>query len=119
MLVIPRILALIITLPLLTVLANAAGLFGGLLVSHEMFGLDLSVAFDRLEQMKNTHLWVGLIKAPVFAAVIALIGCHEGMKVRGSAAEVGQATTSSVVQAIFWVIVLDAIFSIVFRELDL
>lgn len=119
LLVIPRILALIIALPLLTVLANAAGLCGGLLVAHEMFGLDLSVAFDRLEQMKNTHLWVGLIKAPVFAAVIALIGCHEGMKVRGSAAEVGQATTSSVVQAIFWVIVLDAIFSIVFRELDL
>lgn len=119
MLVIPRILALMIALPLLTVLANAAGLFGGLLISHEMFGLDLSVAFDRLEQMKNTHLWVGLIKAPVFAAIIALIGCHEGMKVRGSAAEVGQATTSSVVQAIFWVIVVDAIFSIVFRELDL
>jgi len=119
MLVIPRVIALVIALPLLTVLANAAGLFGGLLVSHEMFGLDLSVAFDRLEQMKNTHLWVGLIKAPVFAAIIALIGCHEGMKVRGSAAEVGQATTSSVVQAIFWVIVVDAIFSIVFRELDL
>ncbi|MGK0673980.1 MAG: MlaE family lipid ABC transporter permease subunit [Halothiobacillaceae bacterium] len=118
-LVIPRILALIIVLPLLTVLANVAGLFGGLLVSHEMFDLDLSVAFERLEQMKNTHLWVGLIKAPVFAAVIALIGCHEGMKVRGSAAEVGQATTSSVVQAIFWVIVLDAIFSIAFRELGL
>ncbi|MEF3193131.1 MAG: MlaE family lipid ABC transporter permease subunit [Halothiobacillaceae bacterium] len=119
MLVIPRVIALLIALPLLTVLANAAGLFGGLLVSHEMFGLDLSVAFDRLEQMKNTHLWVGLIKAPVFAAIIALIGCHEGMKVRGSAAEVGQATTSSVVQAIFWVIVVDAIFSIVFRELGL
>jgi phospholipid/cholesterol/gamma-HCH transport system permease protein len=119
LLVIPRILALMIALPLLTVLANAAGLFGGLLISNQMFGLDLNVAFDRLEQMKNSHLWVGLIKAPVFAAIIALIGCHEGMKVRGSAAEVGQATTSSVVQAIFWVIVVDAIFSIVFRELGL
>lgn len=50
-------------------------------LARDTFGLDLSVAFDRLEQMKNTHLWVGLIKAPVFAAVIALIGCHEGMKV--------------------------------------
>ncbi len=119
MLVIPRILALLIALPLLTVLANAAGLFGGLLVSHQMFGLDLTVASERLQQLDNSHLWVGLIKAPVFAAIIALIGCHEGMKVRGSAAEVGQATTSSVVQSIFWVIVVDAIFSIVFRELGL
>ncbi|TQV63026.1 MAG: MlaE family lipid ABC transporter permease subunit [Halothiobacillaceae bacterium] len=119
MLVIPRILALMIALPLLTVLADAAGLFGGLLISHAMFGLDLNVAFERLELLKNTHVWVGLIKTPVFAAIIALIGCHEGMKVRGSTAEVGQATTSSVVQAIFWVIVVDAVFSIVFRELNL
>lgn len=119
MLVIPRILALVIALPLLTVLADVAGLFGGLLISHTMFGLDLNVAFERLELMKNSHFWVGLIKTPVFAAIIALIGCHEGMKVQGSAAEVGRATTSSVVQAIFWVIVVDAIFSIVFRELNL
>lgn len=119
MLVIPRIIALVIALPLLTVLANAAGLFGGLFISHQMFGLDLNVAFDRLQQIDNSHFWVGLVKAPVFAAIIALIGCHEGMKVRGSAAEVGRATTSSVVQSIFWVIVVDAIFSIVFRELDL
>lgn len=119
MLVIPRILALVIALPLLTVLADVAGLFGGLLISHTMFGLDLNVAFERLELMKNSHFWVGLVKVPVFAAIIALIGCHEGMKVRGSAAEVGRATTSSVVQAIFWVIVVDAVFSIVFRELNL
>ncbi|MEW6446078.1 MAG: MlaE family lipid ABC transporter permease subunit [Pseudomonadota bacterium] len=119
MLVIPRILALMIALPLLTVLADVAGLFGGLLIAHQMFGLDLGVAFERLELLKNSHLWTGLVKTPVFAAIIALIGCHEGMKVKGSAAEVGRATTSSVVQAIFWVIVADAVFSIAFRELNL
>lgn len=119
LLVIPRLIALIITLPLLTTLANVAGLAGGLGIAHLMFGLEWSTALERLEMMKNTHIWVGLIKTPVFAAVIALIGCHEGMRVQGSAAEVGRATTSSVVQAIFWVIVLDAIFSIAFRELGL
>ncbi len=62
---------------------------------------------------------MGLVKTPVFATVIALIGCQAGMSVRGSALEVGRATTSSVVQAIFWVIVLDAIFSIAFRRLGL
>ncbi len=118
-LVIPRIVALVIALPLLTVLADIAGLFGGLLIAHQMFGLDVGVAFERLEMLKNSHLWTGLIKTPVFAAIIAMIGCHEGMKVKGSAAEVGRATTSSVVQAIFWVIVVDAAFSIAFRELGL
>jgi phospholipid/cholesterol/gamma-HCH transport system permease protein len=119
MLVIPRVLALTVALPLLTVLAMAVGLYGGLLVAHQMFGLDLNVAYGRLEAMEHSNLWVGLIKTPVFALTIAMIGCHEGMKVRGSAAEVGRATTSSVVQAIFWVIVLNAGFSILFRTLDL
>lgn len=119
MLVIPRFLALAITLPLLTTLANAAGVLGGMVVATGGFGLDWTVGLQRLGRLENTHYWVGLVKTPVFATVIALIGCQAGMSVRGSALEVGRATTSSVVQAIFWVIVLDAIFSIVFRRLGL
>lgn len=119
MLVIPRFLALAITLPLLTTLANAAGVLGGMVVATGGFGLDWTVGLQRLGRLENTHYWMGLVKTPVFATVIALIGCQAGMSVRGSALEVGRATTSSVVQAIFWVIVLDAIFSIVFRRLGL
>ena len=119
MLVIPRFLALAITLPLLTTLANAAGVLGGMVVATGGFGLDWTVGLQRLGRLENTHYWVGLVKTPVFATVIALIGCQAGMSVRGSALEVGRATTSSVVQAIFWVIVLDAIFSIAFRRLGL
>ena len=119
MLVIPRFLALAITLPLLTTLANAAGVLGGMVVATGGFGLDWTVGLQRLGRLENTHYWMGLVKTPVFATVIALIGCQAGMSVRGSALEVERATTSSVVQAIFWVIVLDAIFSIAFRRLGL
>jgi len=119
MLVIPRVLALFIALPLLTVMAMAMGLYGGLLVAHEIFGLDMNVATGRLSALPTSHFWVGIVKAPVFALTIAMVGCHEGMKVRGSAADVGRSTTSSVVQAIFWVIVIDAVFAVLFSKLGL
>ena len=119
MLVIPRVLALAVALPLLTVMAMAMGLYGGVLIAYEIFGLDLNVAMNRLGALPHSHFWVGMVKAPVFALVIAMIGCHEGMKVRGSAADVGRSTTSSVVQAIFWVIVIDAIFAVMFSKLGL
>jgi len=119
MLVIPRVLALFIALPLLTVMAMAMGLYGGILVASEMFGLDMNVALSRLNALPTSHFWVGIIKTPVFALAIAMIGCHEGMKVRGSAADVGQSTTASVVQAIFWVIVIDAVFAVLFSKLGL
>jgi len=119
MLVIPRVLALFIALPLLTVMAMAMGLYGGILVASEIFGLDVHVALNRLSALPTSHFWVGIVKAPIFALAIALIGCHEGMKVRGSAADVGRSTTSSVVQAIFWVIVIDAVFAVLFSKLGL
>ncbi len=119
MLVIPRVLALFIALPLLTVMAMAMGLYGGILVANEIFGLDMHVATNRLGALSTSHFWVGIIKAPVFALTIAMVGCHEGMKVRGSAADVGRSTTSSVVQAIFWVIVIDAVFAVLFSKLGL
>jgi phospholipid/cholesterol/gamma-HCH transport system permease protein len=119
MLVIPRVLALTVALPLLTVMAMAMGLYGGILIAYEMFNLDINVSLSRLGALPQSHFWVGIVKAPVFALVIAMVGCHEGMKVRGSAADVGRSTTASVVQAIFWVIVIDAVFAVLFSKLGL
>ncbi|WP_343714000.1 MlaE family lipid ABC transporter permease subunit [Inquilinus sp.] len=117
-LVIPRVFALAITLPLLTFYANIMAIFGGGLMSY--FVLDIS-APQFLQQFKAAisvgTLWVGMIKAPVFAFAIAMVGCYEGLKVSGSAESVGRLTTQSVVVSIFLVIVLDALFSILFATL--
>ena len=116
LLVFPKVLALIIALPLLSMYADLMGLLGGAVVANYGFGVSFSVYFERIPQVVNlTTLWLGLIKAPVFAIVIALIGCMQGLRVRGSAAAVGHATTISVVQAIFMVIVIDAAFSVLYN----
>ena len=120
LLVIPRVCALIITLPMLSFLAVLAGIFGGALVGAT--SLDISVAMFLTRMQDNTDLyflWLGLLKAPVFAFIIAAIGCLEGLKVSGSAESVGLHTTSSVVQSIFLVIVVDALFAVLFMQLDL
>ncbi len=118
LLVIPRVLALLITLPLLTFVAMIAGLLGGLTVGA--FNLDIPPQ-QYLARMQDTmslkHLWVGLGKAPVFAVVISLIGCLEGLQVKGTAQSLGERTTSSVVQSISLVIVLDAFFAIWLMEM--
>jgi len=119
-LVIPRVFALAITLPLLTFYASMMAIFGGALMSY--FVLDISAA-QFLQQFKaaigvNTF-WVGMVKAPVFAFAIAMVGCYEGLKVSGSAESVGRLTTQSVVVSIFLVIVLDALFSILFATLGI
>ena len=114
-LVLPRVLALLITLPLLTFIADLMGLLGGGLMAWVTLDISPAVFIERLNQ--SVSLWsffVGLIKAPVFAFIIAMIGCFEGLKVVGSAESVGQRTTRAVVEAIFLVIVFDAIFSIFF-----
>lgn len=117
-LVFPKVLALIVTLPLLSVFADLMGLLGGAVVANYGYGVSFSVYFQRMPEVVSlTTLWLGLIKAPVFAVVIALIGCMQGLRVRGSAAEVGRATTVSVVQAIFMVIVIDAAFSVLYNLL--
>lgn len=118
LLVIPRVLALLITLPLLTFVAMIAGLLGGAMVS--MFSLDISLAryMGIVQEIPLRHFWVGMSKAPVFAFLIATIGCLEGFKVEGSARSVGERTTSSVVQSIFIVILLDAIAAMFFMEMD-
>jgi len=118
LLVLPRLLALLLVLPILTVCAMLAGLLGGLSVS--MLSLDIPAElFARRAQdsVELRHYLVGLIKAPLFAIVIALVGCREGFKVAGTAQSVGERTTSAVVQSISLVIVIDAVAAIVFMEL--
>lgn len=118
-LVIPRLLALVVMLPLLTFVSDILGLLGGMSVGA--FGLDIppQAYYARMQEtMELRHFLVGLAKAPVFAIVIALIGCLEGLQVKGTAQSVGERTTSSVVQTISLVIVLDALFAIWFMQMD-
>jgi phospholipid/cholesterol/gamma-HCH transport system permease protein len=119
LLVIPRLVALLVMLPLLTFLAMVSGIVGGMAVSVWSLGMTPEMFFNRLQEtMSLTHLWVGLSKAPLFAMVIGLIGCLEGFQVQGTAQSVGERTTSSVVQAISLVILLDAFAALFFLEMD-
>jgi phospholipid/cholesterol/gamma-HCH transport system permease protein len=114
-LVVPRIIALTVTMPLLTFFANIMGLLGGAFACSIYLDFTVAVYFERMRDSVGIwHFWVGMIKAPVFAFVIAAVGCYEGMQVEGSAESVGKQTTKAVVEAIFFVIVLDAIFSVLF-----
>ncbi len=117
LLVLPRLLALLIMLPVLSFIAVLAGILGGALVSV----LTLDVSFARflgiVQEIPLRHILLGLAKAPFFALVIALIGCLEGFKVQGSAQSVGEHTTSAVVQSIFAVILLDAVAALFYMEM--
>jgi len=114
-LVLPRIMALVIAMPLLAFWGNMAGLLGGAVACTIYLDFTFVQFFDRLRDTVGVwHFYTGMIKAPVFGIVIATIGCFEGLQVSGSAESVGQLTTRSVVESIFCVIVLDAIFSIIF-----
>ena len=118
-LVVPRVLALVLALPMLTVLAMLAGVFGGAAVCALALDISPTMYFSRIQDvLELRHFWVGLSKAPVFAVMIALIGCLEGFKVSGSAESVGRHTTSSVVQSIFVVILIDALAAVFFMEMD-
>ncbi len=118
-LVVPRVLALVLALPMLTVLAMLSGIFGGAAVCVLALDISPTMYFSRIQDvMELRHFWVGLSKAPVFAVMIALIGCLEGFKVSGSAESVGRHTTSSVVQSIFVVILIDALAAVFFMEMD-
>jgi phospholipid/cholesterol/gamma-HCH transport system permease protein len=118
LLVIPRLLALIVMLPLLTFIAMLAGLLGGMVVCSTSLGIPPQAFLGRLhETMELRHFLVGMTKAPIFALAIGLIGCLEGLQVSGSAQSVGERTTSSVVQTISLVIVFDAIAAIWFMHM--
>ncbi len=119
-LVLPRLLALLIALPLLTVLAMLAGIVGGALVGALSMDISPTLFVTRLHDLGAVrHFWVGMSKAPLFAFLIACIGCLEGFKVSGSAESVGVHTTSSVVQAIFVAILVDALAAIFFMEMGI
>jgi phospholipid/cholesterol/gamma-HCH transport system permease protein len=119
-LVLPRLLALMICLPLLTFYADIVGIAGGVMMAWAQ--LDISPANFLVyfrDVISFDHYLVGIIKAPFFAAVIASCGCYQGLRVAGSADVLGERTTKSVVQSIFLVIVLDALFAIFFTTVDL
>jgi phospholipid/cholesterol/gamma-HCH transport system permease protein len=118
LLVIPRLLALLVMLPLLSFLAAIAGLLGGMAICAVELGMSPETFVVRLHEMIQVrHFVTGVSKAPVFALVIALIGCLEGFKVTGTAQSVGERTTSAVVQSISLVIILDAIAAVFFMEM--
>ncbi|MBE7926242.1 MULTISPECIES: MlaE family ABC transporter permease [Pseudomonadaceae] len=118
MLVLPRVLAMLITLPILTFIGMLSGIVGGLVVCTLSLDISPTMFFNILQRdISINHFLVGLGKAPVFAFLIAVIGCLEGFKASGSAQSVGERTTSSVVQSIFMVILIDAIAALFFMEM--
>ena len=119
-LLLPRIIALIIALPLLTFLGSMAALYGGGLVAWLYGGMSPEIFMARLkEAISLTHFKVGLIKAPFMALAIGAVACAEGLKVKGSAESLGLQTTTSVVKSIFLVIVLDGLFAIFFASIGM
>jgi phospholipid/cholesterol/gamma-HCH transport system permease protein len=118
-LVLPRLFGMMLTLPMLTVWANFMGIFGGGLMAWAVLGIGVPEFFDHLSTLYPWSYWIGLIKSPFFAVIIANIGCYEGFQVARSAESVGRLTTLSVVEAIFLVIITDAGFSIFFSALQI
>ncbi|MFZ9396011.1 MAG: MlaE family ABC transporter permease [Erythrobacter sp.] len=116
-LVIPRILAAVIMMPLLGFYSSVVAIVGGAVVGDLMLGIPFWTFLTRIQEVVPDHdLWVGLIKALPFGLIVALAGCYHGMQVRGNSEEVGRRTTMAVVSAIFAVIVLDAFFAVFFTE---
>ncbi len=119
-LLLPRILALIVALPILTFLGDLSALFGGGLVGWFYGGMSPPIFLTRLKDaISLTHFEVGMIKAPFMALVIGVVACVEGFKVQGSAESLGLHTTASVVKAIFFVIVLDGLFAMFFASMGM
>lgn len=119
-LVLPRVIALTIALPALTLIADLVGIAGGALMSVALIDIPLSQYFVRVHDVMTLQMFfVGMVKAPVFALIIAMVGTYHGMNATGTAENVGRVTTVSVVQSIFLVILADALFSIVFSKLGI
>jgi phospholipid/cholesterol/gamma-HCH transport system permease protein len=116
-LVLPRVLAAMVMMPLLGFYASVIAIIGGAFISMMTLEIPFFTFLLRIQEVVPLHdIWVGLIKAPVFGLIIAVSGCYHGMQVKGSAEEVGLRTTQAVVAAIFMVIVLDAFFAVFFTE---
>lgn len=119
-LVLPRLIALVLTLPLLVFAGDIAGIFGAMLIAEAQLGISFPAFLARLQEvLELKQVLIGLAKAPFFAAAIALLACHNGLKVGRDARSVGLATTATVVQSIVAVILLDAFFAILLAEFDL
>lgn len=118
-LVLPRAIGLVIALPLLTVIADLIGLAGGALLCQTLLDMPLQQFINRAnEAIAPTTFWAGIIKAPVFALLIATAGTYRGLQVRGSSRELGRLTTVAVVQSIFLVLLADALFAVLYMKLD-
>ena len=116
-LVVPRILAAVLMMPLLGFFASMMAIIGGAVIGDVMLDIPFWTFLARIQEVVPVYdYYVGLVKAPVFGLIIALMGCYQGMQVQGNAEEVGLRTTQAVVQAIFMVIVLDAFFAVFFTE---
>ena len=119
-LVLPRFVALLLMTPLLVFVATLAGLAGGGLVVWAALDLTPTFFLQRIvDNVGTTQFWIGLSKAPVMAMVIAAIGCRQGMETGGDVGSLGRHVTSAVVQAIFSIILIDAVFALIYMELDL
>jgi phospholipid/cholesterol/gamma-HCH transport system permease protein len=119
-LVVPRVVGLVIALPLLTIVADLVGIGGGALLCRLLLDMPFNQFIARAnEAIGASTFWVGVIKAPVFAILIAGAGCYRGLQVRDSARELGRLVTAAVVQAIFLVILADALFAVLFMHMDI
>lgn len=119
-LVLPKVVGLVIALPLLTVFADIMGIFGGMVMASNVLQVSFADFLQRMPQaISVSDFVVGVVKAPVFALIISMVGCHQGFQVRGGADSVGRQTTVSVVQSIFLVIISDACFSVLFSWLGI
>ena len=119
-LILPRVIGLVIALPLLTVIADGIGLTGGALLCKWLLDMPLVLYIERVQDaIAPTTFWVGIIKAPIFGLLIALSGTYRGLQVRDSSRELGRLTTVAVVQSIFLVIFADAMLAIVFWQMDI
>jgi phospholipid/cholesterol/gamma-HCH transport system permease protein len=119
-LILPRVIGLVVALPLLTIIADGIGLTGGALLCKWLLDMPLVLYLERVQDaIAPTTFWVGVIKAPVFGLLIALSGTYRGLQVRDSSRELGRLTTVAVVQSIFLVIFANALFAIAFWQLDI
>ncbi len=119
-LVAPRLIALLVMTPLLTFAATIAGIGGGLMAAWMAMDISPQMFITRFQEVvPPVHFWAGMLKTPVFALVIAMVGCRQGMLVEEDVVSLGRRTTSSVVQAIFLVIALDAMFAIFYFQLNI
>ena len=119
-LVVPRLIGLTLALPALTVVADLVGLAGGSMLCRFLLDMPLNQYFGRVnDAIGDTTFWVGVVKAPVFALLIAAAGCYRGLQVRDSARELGRLVTVAVVESIFFVILADALFAVLFMQMDI